>query len=1037
VAITGTDRGTGSHGSAATSFTLSPSGNFASGSWAVLVVAADNSGASGAAMATFSVSDTLGNTWTRRVSPLYDPGTADVGVEGAIFTTSMNGGTLATTTTITVSFGSDTPTAKAWTLMEIVPSASSTLSYVTGASGVGATTAAPTITTSSITNGNMVIGALFAETLDTITGDGDTTNGNWSSQQTGVHNTGTNNSSMTVASQRKTVSASAAQTYNPTIANSRDVVLAWIELTETSSPQTVTPSGKASSATLGSATVATVVTPSGRATTVSFGSPFAFSGILTPSGIASTATIGTTTLSVVVTVTPSGRASTATIGSPSAGVSNTIQPSGIAATISFGAPSVVGTLATGYSSGHRGTLAEYRRMAYLSNGWDKLKRWDGRTAALEEAGIPGPSQDLDSWEPVPTQAAGDSDEGVHVVRYRYMDSRTGYVSNPSEEREVTVTSGNGQLSFAVNTSGSANIIRSTDSKVDRIIVEMTVVGGSEFFQATEALNTASTIVVDISDAELETQFLPWDDDGHDIPPVSKHVVSHRDRLWLFGQVTHSTGTATFTNGSANVAEGSTDPDWRASALGDNTASPATYPTVAWFIQKDGEQTAYEIDTYDESANRIVLKANYPGTTATNSAYQIFTRANVVWVSRPGYPESFQPLLFLNGPNNEMAGDITAGVGYGSSMIFYSLSSMTKLSWDQDPLEDPVYIPLSTKYGALNQRVVIEVEGRVYAMDRLGWTRWAGTFPETISRPIDPLRAQIDYSKAENFHAVFLPSIRAIRWHVCYTGETYPEHYVQHDIDTGQWSTGEFLQGVSESRLVPSSSGPKVLYGDENGHTWFADVGTCDGCDEDYSHLTTGSGSTATVIQISGTTLPTSGAGLAGCYAQWRKTDGTYVSRLISSNTPSAITIASTFGSTLGSGETIWVGPIPAKLKTRAYAARNRRHKIRPPYINVEFTPETNSRLIQVRTYDDLGSTAKSWAATQNNKDGLTYPGTNTRYPSSDWLVDVSNADGNVPVPAGAEFRRYVEFELEMNEPDAEFELLSLQVETHERESREP
>ncbi len=1036
MAITGTDRGTGTNTTAATSFTLAPSGNFASGSWGVLVVASDNSAASGNAFATFSVSDTLGNTWTRRISPLYDPGGADAGVEGAIFTTSMNGGTLATTTTITVSFGSDSPGHKAWTLMEIVPSGGSTLAYEEGGVSVGSSSSAPTVTTNSIASANVVIGALFSEgDGGGITEDGDTTNGSWSTQQT--TSTGSGAGLMAVASQRKIVTATATQTYNPTLAAGRDCILGWIELSESAAPQTVTPTGKNSSLTYGAPTAAIVIAATGKASSLTFGTTTVFSGTVLPASRTSTLTFGTPALGTVVTVTVSGRASTLAFGTASASTSNVVQPASIASTASLGAPSVIYAIYGSYSSAHRGTCAEYRRMAYITNGWDTVKRWDGRTAGLQEAGIAGPSQDLDSWTPAPTEAAGDCDVGVHVCRYRYMDSNTGYVSNPSEEREVTVTATNGTLTFAVNTSGAANILRSSDAKVDRIVLEMSVVGGSEFFQAAEALESASTIVVSISDAELETQFLPWDDDGHDVPPVAKHIVSHRDHLWLFGQVSHTTGTATFTNSSVDVAEGSTDPDWRASALGDSTAATPLYPTVAWFIQKDGDLAIYENDTYDESLNKIILKSAYTGTTTSNAGYQIFSRANVVWVSRPGYPESFQPLLFLNGPNNEMAGDIVAGVGYGSSMVFYSLSSMTKLSWDADPLKDPVYIPLTTKYGALNQRVVVEVEGSVYAMDRTGWTRWRGTFPQLISRPVDALRASIDYDQAENFHAVFFPSLRCIRWFVSYTGETYPKHYIQYDVDTEQWGTGETLQGISESRLVPTSTGPKVLLGDENGHTWFADVGTVDGCDEDYSHLTTTTGSTATILRFTGVSLPTSGAGLRGCYAQWRKTDGTYVSRLITDNTTTTITIASTFGSTLSTGETIWLGPIPAKLKTRAYGAKSKKKKVRPRYLNVEFTPEANTRNIQIRRYRNLSTAADTHAAAQNDRDGLTYPGTNTRYPSTDWLLSVSNTDGSAQAPAGTEWTRYIEFELEMNEPDAEFELLSLEFDSDETESHQP
>jgi hypothetical protein len=231
MAITGTDRGTGTHNTSALSFTLSPASNLAAGSWAVLVIAVDNADTSGAAHSTFTVTDSLGNTWTRRISPLYDPGTASSGVEGAIFTTPQNGGTLTTGTTITVTFDAST-TAKAWTLMEVVPSSGFYLKYVTGGVNTGSATTTPTVTTGSIDNGNIVIGGLFNEqgTGQTVTGDGDTTNGSWSTQQTAE--VGTTAAGMTVSSQRKVVTATATQTFNPTLGVSSDVILGWIQLTE-------------------------------------------------------------------------------------------------------------------------------------------------------------------------------------------------------------------------------------------------------------------------------------------------------------------------------------------------------------------------------------------------------------------------------------------------------------------------------------------------------------------------------------------------------------------------------------------------------------------------------------------------------------------------------------------------------------------------------------------------------------------------------------------------------------------------------------
>lgn len=230
--MTGTDRGTGTHNTSATSFTLSPASDLAAGSIAVLCVAADNSSTGGSTNNITSVTDSHGNIWRPRQLPIFDNGAANAGVQGGMFTTDMAAGTLTTGSVITVTFGAAT-VAKAWTLSEMVPASSALrIAFVKGADSAGATTTTPSVTTGTIQNGNMVIAALFNEqgTGQTVTQDGDTTNGNWSAQQTAE--IGSTAAGMTVASQRKSVTATATQTYNPTLGVSSDLIMSWIELTE-------------------------------------------------------------------------------------------------------------------------------------------------------------------------------------------------------------------------------------------------------------------------------------------------------------------------------------------------------------------------------------------------------------------------------------------------------------------------------------------------------------------------------------------------------------------------------------------------------------------------------------------------------------------------------------------------------------------------------------------------------------------------------------------------------------------------------------
>lgn len=231
MALTVTARGTGTHNASSTTFTLSPSGTLAAGSLAVLVVAADNAAASGVAFTTFAVSDDKANIWTRGPVPLYDPGAASEGVEGAQFTTNMAGGALTSASVITVTFDTAT-TAKAWVMWEVVPAAGKAVSYITHGWNTGAATTTPTVTTGSITSGDVMIGALYNEygTAQTITQDGDSTNGAWSSQQTAE--VGTTTAGMSVSSQYKITTGTATQTYNPTLGTSSDVILSWLQLRE-------------------------------------------------------------------------------------------------------------------------------------------------------------------------------------------------------------------------------------------------------------------------------------------------------------------------------------------------------------------------------------------------------------------------------------------------------------------------------------------------------------------------------------------------------------------------------------------------------------------------------------------------------------------------------------------------------------------------------------------------------------------------------------------------------------------------------------
>lgn len=228
--ITGTDRGTGLNNASSSSFICTPTSTIPVNSAGVLFVAVDNTGAGGAAgNLPASVTDSVGNIWTRQLNPTYDPGAASAGVETAWYVCQSLTTALTSANNVTLTLG-NAATAKVYAFHEITPSDNSKkISYVTGAAGTGAASGTPSVPTSSITSGDIVIGGGGSESSDTWVGDADTTNGTWSVHQHVAAGTGT--SGMSLTTQRKIVTATATQTYNPTL-TSADQILSWIRLTE-------------------------------------------------------------------------------------------------------------------------------------------------------------------------------------------------------------------------------------------------------------------------------------------------------------------------------------------------------------------------------------------------------------------------------------------------------------------------------------------------------------------------------------------------------------------------------------------------------------------------------------------------------------------------------------------------------------------------------------------------------------------------------------------------------------------------------------
>lgn|GEM_PF-1341045 len=117
-----------------------------------------------------------------------------------------------------------------------------------------------------------------------------------------------------------------------------------LTLTTTAGGTTVTPTGLAGAAALGTPvlTVVLTVTPTGLASVAAVGSPsITLTGSVTPTGVPSAVTLGTPAVTLgALTVTPTGLAATSALGTPSVTAALTVAPSSVAPGSTLGAPTI-------------------------------------------------------------------------------------------------------------------------------------------------------------------------------------------------------------------------------------------------------------------------------------------------------------------------------------------------------------------------------------------------------------------------------------------------------------------------------------------------------------------------------------------------------------------------------------------------------------------------------------------------------------------------------------------------------------------------
>lgn len=652
---------------------------------------------------------------------------------------------------------------------------------------------------------------------------------------------------------------------------------------------------------------------------------------------------------------------------------------------------------------------------YACNGWDVLKVMTADNGY--SAGILGPTSALTVATSI--SGGGNVTTGSHLVRYRYIDSRTGFPSNPSDAVTVTASGGNNTFNFSIGTAGT-NIIRSTDTKVDTVQIEMTPVADGTFYVAKSVLQTSTTVVISVADTSL-TQ-LPnadtiygsadnFDLFSHEVPPVTALIGTMRNRLFLGGDNPYAI-SLTVSSGAASFSGTGLSPNW-----------------VGRLVQVNSETTPYEVLTIGTALTSGTLTTVYSGTSGSKSCTVYSKYPNRVYYSRFGQPESFFASQYARDVLQGRGDRLRAIYARPDAMYFLGLYSADRLSFVTDPsATTSSLVPIDGKRGVLNQRCIIDADGQVFAMDRQG-VYILNDVPQHISQRVDAYLSQIaDYDYASSFHGAYDPVEQVLCWFFVGTGDTVPKYAVCRERYSDRWFFYKFLQGITASAVIAGSDGQVRLWvGDENGYRWaLSGVGSFDGVPPlQDAVVTVASGSTTTILNTN-EALNTS-PGLAGATVYVPTTGETGI---VSSNTATAITLTTALSTLPATNAELWLGSIPLIYETKWFEGQGKQTKKSPVYFYMSLYPGSSTGRMQVYFYEDYNETSPVDLTSGIGADDILPDGLQKSVSITDGVLTIDlvggdSADGFLNIPLSADWDRAFKARAVSQKPDGTLRIMDM------------
>lgn len=673
------------------------------------------------------------------------------------------------------------------------------------------------------------------------------------------------------------------------------------------------------------------------------------------------------------------------------------------------------TVSSGLTTLNRGCFTKSNGRLYFCNDFNSMQRIERGNSTGGTVGIIAPTAAIGT----PALTSGSTTVGTHGMRYRYYDSKSLYMSDPSDQTNITLT-GTSVLTFSVGTSGTT-IIRSTDTKVDQVIVELTDAGSSTFYRASTFNQTLSQTTVSMDDTTLRLQVTAARDGdfNHQPPPLFALVTEHRGRLFGWGSTVVTLTGVTVSSASTNI-----------------TVTGATMSS-GWagrLIKVGSDTKAYRIDSMS-GTGVAVLSETYTGTSVVSTGVQFFSATpDMLYWSRAGFPEAWNSLNFARRVLQNASDTPSAFFSHHEVLYLCGQQTIRVLDYASDPASGQL-VQVPGEMGVWNQRCVVFANGRVYAWGRSGAWSINGLMPVHLSRAIDDRidgsdsssTDNIDVSKFEKFHGVYDPRERVITWFYCTSSDDLnPLHAIRYDLDSKEWTLATWKQAMQASCLVAggTTNVTRALLADTNGYSWYITPNSFDGVPVSMSGgvvTVSSTGATTTSVPVT-QSLPTGTTDLKGVMLYTSSGD----EALVASNTANTLTLSTgnALATAPSNGTELYLGVIPFTIKTKWTSGGGIQDKKRPQYLMISKVPGTSAGNLTVTIYLDYSTSAYVFTKGQSDvdPDGIT-----TTNGSANATVDLDggSGDGVVFLQMPADWSRVISAQITSYRPTSTIKLLDV------------